>query len=83
MVLYCSGMMNKYYSCLGLSLIKNNEEGKYIHNEIFNNISHFIKNCLRVNFLQDAFVMYNDKLLICKREVVPPIPDYIILIDLC
>ena len=31
-VLYCSGMMYKYYSCLGFFPIKYNEEGKYIHN---------------------------------------------------
>ena len=30
-VLYCSGIMYKYYSCLGFLTIKNNEEGKNIH----------------------------------------------------
>ena len=43
---------------------------------------HFIKNHLRVNYLQDGFVMYNDKLLIFKQEVIPPIPDYIIPEDI-
>ena len=32
MVLYCSGIMFKYYSHLGFLLIKHNEEGTYIHN---------------------------------------------------
>ena len=41
-VLYCSHMMYQYYSRLGFFPIKHNEEGKYIHNEIFNNIPHFI-----------------------------------------
>ena len=58
-VLYCSHMMYEYNYCLGFSPIKHNEEGKYIHNEIFNNIPHFIRNRQRVDFLQDGFVVYN------------------------
>ena len=58
--------MCKYYSCIGILPIKHNEEGKYVHNEIFENIPHFIKNCLHVSFLQDGFSMYNNKVLIHK-----------------
>ena len=47
--------------------IKHNEEGKDIHNEIFNNIPHFTKTRIRVNCLLYGFVMYNDKVLIWKR----------------
>ena len=43
MVMYCTDMMYEYYSNIGFSPIKHNEEGEYIHNEIFNNIPHFIK----------------------------------------
>ena len=57
MAVYCSVMMYKYYSRCWFSPIKNNEEGKYGHNEMFNNIPHFIKNFLHVYFLQDGFVM--------------------------
>ena len=60
MVLYFSQMMNKYYSHLGFSPIKHNEEGKDIHNEIFNNIPHFIKNRMHVDFLQYRFVLYKN-----------------------
>ena len=49
LVLYRSVMMHKYYSCIGFSAIKHNEDGKDIHNEIFNNIRHFIKNRLHVD----------------------------------
>ena len=55
MFMYCSGIMYKYYSRLGFSLIKQNKEEKYIQSEIFNNITHFIKNRLHVNFIQDVF----------------------------
>ena len=27
--------------------------------------------------------MYNDKVLICKREVITPIPDYMRPVDFC
>ena len=51
MVLYCSDMMYTYYYRLGFYPIKNNEEGKNIHNEIFNNIPHFIKKfCMLIVF---------------------------------
>ena len=61
MFLYCSGMMYKYYYHLGFFTIKNDEEIKYIHNKIFNNIPHFIKNRLRVDFLQDGIAVYRNK----------------------
>ena len=51
LVLYCSGVMYQYNSYLGFLPIKHNVEGKTIHNEIFNNIPHFIKNCLHVDFI--------------------------------
>ena len=66
MVLYCSGVMYKYCSCLGVFPIKHNAEGKYINNEIFNNIPHFIKNRSHANIIQDGFVAYEDKLIMCK-----------------
>ena len=55
MFLYCSGIMDKCYSGLGFHPIKHNEKEKN-HNEIFNNVPHFIKNDLHVNFLQDSFL---------------------------
>ena len=64
MVLYCSVMMYTYCSYLGFIPIKHNHEGRDIHNEIFNNIPHFIKNLLRINCLQYGFVMYNYKLIL-------------------
>ena len=42
MVIYCSGIMYKHYSYLGFPQIKHNSEGKYVHNEIFNNIPYLI-----------------------------------------
>ena len=72
--------MYKYHSSLGFLPIKNNEEGKCIHNEIFKNIPHFIKNCLCVNFLQDGFGVYNDRVRIIKIWVVTPITDYMVLL---
>ena len=83
MVLYYSGMMYKYYSCVGFSYIKQNEEVNDIHNEIFNNIPHFIKICLHDDFIQDGLVMYRNKILILKREVIPPIHDYMIPVAFC
>ena len=58
--------MYKYYSRLWVFLIKSNNEGKYIHNKIFNNIPYFIKNRLHVDCLQDSFVMYNNKVITIK-----------------
>ena len=81
MILYCSGTIYNYCSCLDFSPIKQNEKGKDIHNEIFNNVHHLIKNCLHVDFLQDDFVMYKDKVLIRKIEIIPIIADYIIPVD--
>ena len=37
------------------------------HNEILNNIPHFIKNRLHVDCLQGGFVMYNNKVILHKR----------------
>ena len=60
-----------------------NEKGKHIHNEIFNNIPHFIKSCLHFNYLQDDFFMYNDKVLIIKRESITYIADSMIPLYFC
>ena len=79
MVLYCLHMMYKYYYCLGFPTIEHNEEGKIIHNEAFKNIPHFIKTCLRVDFIKDGVVIYNDKIILHKRKVIPPITGYIYL----
>ena len=81
MFLYCLVMIYKYYSRLGFIPTKHNEEGRYIHNKILNNISHSIKHFPRVNCLQCSFVTFNDKLIIRKLEVIPPIPDSMILVD--
>ena len=53
------------------------------HSEIFNNIPHFIKNCLHVDYLQDGFVMYKNKIILLKREVVPHITDSMIPAGCC
>ena len=45
---------------------------------IFNNIPHFVKTRLRVDFLQYGFVVYNNKITNCKREVIPNTPDSMI-----
>ena len=60
-VLSCSGMVYVYYSNFGFLSIKHNKEGKYIHEEVFNNIPNVIKNIPHFKCLQDGFVMYNDK----------------------
>ena len=83
MFLYFSKMMYRYYSHLGFLPIKHNEEGKYINSKIFNNIPYFIKNLIRVNCLQDGFVMYNDKAIIWKQEVITPITCFMIPVYLC
>ena len=57
MVLYCSHMMYSYYYRILFTPIKLNEGVKYIHNEIFNNIPHFIKNHLHGDCIQYGFVM--------------------------
>ena len=75
--------MYKYYSRLEFLPIKQNKEGKDIPNEIFNNIPHFIKSLLHVDFIQYGFVMYKDKVTIHKRELVIPIPYSMIPVDLC
>ena len=81
MVLKFSGIMYKSYSCTGFYQIKHNNEGKDINNEFFNNIQHFIKYHLHVNFFQDGFIMCNSKVPILKIEVVPTINDYMIPVD--
>ena len=83
MVLYYSGMMYKYYSCLGFSPIKLKKEVEDIHNEVFNNIPHFIKNNLHVDCHQDDFFMYRNKVIVWKIEFIPPIIDSKIPIYLC
>ena len=76
-------MMYKYYSLLVFPLIKHNEEGKDIHSEILNDIPHLIKNYLHVNCIQHGLDVCNDKVLISKQEVIPPISNYMIPMDLC
>ena len=49
-----------------------------MHEGLFNNIPHFIKNSLRINCMQGVFVVYNDKVSICKQELVPQITYYAI-----
>ena len=83
MVLYYSGRMYKYHSRLEFLPIKHNEEVKYIHNEIFNNMPHFIKNFLCVDCLQDGFVVYKNKVIIRKIEFIPNILDYMIPAYFC
>ena len=83
MVMYCSVMVYNYYSFIGFLPIKHNEEGKDTHNGIFNNIPYFIKNWININCLQYGFVVYNDKVLICKQEVVPTITGDIIQAYIC
>ena len=77
---YCSGMMYNYFSHVGGFPIKHNEEGKDIQNKILNNIPHFIINRLHFDCLQYGFVLYKDKVLASKREVIPPIPDSMIAV---
>ena len=67
MVLYCSHMMYKYYSRLGFSTRKHNENVKDIHNEIFNNVPHFIKNRVCADCIQEVFFIYKNKVTLCKR----------------
>ena len=42
---------------------------------------HLIKNSLHINCLKDGFVMYNDKLLIRKRDLIPPVTDSMIQVN--
>ena len=58
--------MYKCYSRLVFSQ-SNTTMNKKDENEILNNIPHFIKNRLDVDCIQDGFVMYNDKLIPCKK----------------
>ena len=83
LVMYCLHLMYKYYYRLVFFPINHNEEGKKIHNEIFNNIPNFIKNCLNIDCLQGGFVMCNDKVIIFKIEVIRPITYSMITVDFC
>ena len=71
-----------YYSHLEFPQFKTMRKGKN-YNEMFNNIPHFIKNHLHVDYLQDGFVMYKNEEILLKKEVIPPIPDYMIPEDFC
>ena len=75
--LYFSVMMYKCYYHLEFLQIKQNEEGKYIHNKIFTNISHLNKNRLHVDCIP-----YKNKVIIQKRSFILPIPDSMITVDL-
>ena len=44
---------------------------------------HFIKNHLHVDCLQDGFVMYKNKVILFKIEVITPINAYMIPDDFC
>ena len=44
---------------------------------------HLIKNHLPVDYLQDGFVVYNDKLLFHKREYVTVITDSMVPVNFC
>ena len=57
MVIYCSVMMNTYYSFLGFIPIKHNEEVKDICEELFNSVPHLIYNFICVNCLKYGFVI--------------------------
>ena len=58
--------MYKYYYRIEFFPIKTNEEGKDIHDEIFNNIPHLIKTHMRVDCLQDGFVIYTNRVILSK-----------------
>ena len=76
-------MMYQYYFSLGFSPNQTQWGRVKNHNEIFNYIQHFIKNLLHVDCRQDCFVMYNNKVIIFKREVIYPISDSMIPVDCC
>ena len=73
--------MYRYYSHLKVSPIKHFEEGKEINNEIFNNIPNLVKYHVRANCLQYGFVMYTDKVIMIKLEVIPHTYNYMIAVD--
>ena len=52
-----------------------------IHNEIFNNIPYLVKDRLHVDYLQDGNVMYNDKVIFLKREVLTHIHESMMPMD--
>ena len=83
MVLYFSHIMYKYHYHIGSFPIKHNYEVKYVHSEIFNNIPYFIKNHLRVDCLQDGFVVYKNKVILRKTEFIPLITNSMIPEDCC
>ena len=82
-MVFFSYLIYKCYSRLGFSPIKHDWEGKDVHNEIFNNIPHFIKNHLRVYFIQDGFFMCNNKVILRQIEVIHTIPESMISVYLC
>ena len=61
----------------GFSQSTKNEEEKYILNEIFNNIPHLIKTIF-MSIVFKIFLLYKDKLIIRKREVITHTTDYMI-----
>ena len=65
------------------TFIKHNEQGKDITYVVLNNIPYFINHFLRVNYLKDAFVIYNDKVRILKQDIIHTIPGSIIPIYFC
>ena len=71
-------MISKYYSRLTSPPNQTQRGRKGYPQWNVKNIPHLIKNNLHVNCLQYGFVMYNDEVIIFKREVIPLIPDSMI-----
>ena len=82
MVIYCSSIIYKYCSCLECLPINHNEEEKYIHKEVFNNILHFIRNRLHINCIQYGFNVQGLSTHL-KKKFITPISDYMLAIHFC
>ena len=80
MVMYCSLIMYKYYLCIGGFLIKTIIKGN-IFTMKYSTIYHISSKPVFVSIFFNVVFVYNDKALNRKREVIPPIPDFIIPID--
>ena len=65
----------------GFFLVNKQRERGEIHNKIFNNIQHFIKNRLNADNPQDGFVMYNDEVTLLKGVVITPINASMVSVD--
>ena len=69
--------MYTYYSCLRFLPIKHNNEVKDIDKESLNNTPNLIKK-ISCQLYSVWFCYLHDKVLIHKREGVPPIAGYMI-----